>query len=122
MQVIATKENADDGAPSAAVTGIPRAPASGQVTNVTVTPGVQQLAVAWDAVTGADGYRVQWTAATRDFSAVIAGGSTTEYTIRSLSPGVEYTVQVVATKENAADGPPSVPSDRHPAKRRKPAK
>ena len=109
VQVIATKENAEDGAPSAAVTGIPLAPASGQVTNVTVTPGVQQLAVAWDAVTGADGYRVQWTAGTRDFSAVIAGGSTTEYTIRSLSPGVEYTVQVVATKENAADGPPSVP-------------
>ena len=109
MQVVATKENAEDGAPSAAVTGIPLAPASGQVTNVTVTPGVQQLAVAWDAVMGADGYRVQWTAGTRDFSAVIAGGSTTEYTIRSLSPGVEYTVQVVATKENAADGPPSVP-------------
>ena len=109
VQVVATRENAEDGAPSAAVTGIPLAPAPGQVTNVTVTPGAQQLAVAWDAVTDADGYRVQWTAATRDFSAEVAGGSTTEYTIRSLSPGVEYTVQVLATKENAADGPPSVP-------------
>ena len=107
VQVIATKENADDGAPSAAVTGIPRAPAPGQVTNVTVTPGMEQLAVSWDAVTGADGYRVQWTAATRDFSAEVSDGSTTEYTIRSLSPGVEYTVQVIATRENADDGLPS---------------
>ena len=107
VQVIATKENAEDGAPSAAVTGIPRAPAPGQVTNVTVTPGMEQLAVSWDAVTGADGYRVQWTAATRDFSAEVSDGSTTEYTIRSLSPGVEYTVQVIATRENADDGLPS---------------
>ena len=114
VQVMATRENAADGLPSSSVTGIPQAPPPGQVINVTVTPGEAQLAVSWDQVDDADGYRVQWSAGTRQFSAVVSGGSTS-YVIQSLSPGVEYTVQVVATRDNAPDGPPSDPVAATPA-------
>ena len=53
--------------------------------------------------------------ATEEFNATdrqqeITGGSTTTYTIPSLAPGTEYTVQVSATKANArVDGAPSAP-------------
>jgi len=104
VQVLATQENAADGVPSPAVAGIPQAAPPGRVTNVTVTPGEGQLAVSWDEARDADGYRVQWAAGTREFSAVVSGGSSTSYTIGSLSAGVEYLVQVLATRDNAPDG------------------
>ena len=111
VRVTASRENADDGAPSATVHGTPKAPAAGQVTGVRVTPRVEQLRVSWNAVTGADGYRVQWKSGAQRFGAtrqrVITDGVTTAYTIRSLTPGIRYSVRVIASRENADDGPPS---------------
>ena len=112
VRVTATKDNADDGTPSSEVTGTPKAAAPGQVTGVTVTAGVEQLAVSWTAVNGADGYKVQWKSGsdaynTGDRQHVVTGGSTVIYTIPSLTAGTEYTVRVTATKADAADGPPS---------------
>ena len=102
---------AGDGAPSAEMTGTPKAAAPGQVTNVRVTAGVSQLAVSWDAVSGASGYRVQWKSGSQEYDAtrqhVVTGGTATSYTIPGLTAGTEYTVRVIATRANAEDGAPS---------------
>ena len=111
VRVIATKTDADDGPPSSEATGTPQAPAPGQVTGVSVTEEVGQLAVSWDAVTGASGYKVQWKSGSEDFDTtrqhVVTGGATTSYTIPDLTAGTEYTVRVIATKTDADDGLPS---------------
>ena len=111
VRVIATKDNADDGEPSEEVTGIPTAQAPAQVTGVAAVPGFEELAVSWDAVSDADGYTVQWKsgeeAYDEDRQAVIAGGDTVSYTIAELMVGTQYTVRVIATKDNADEGPPS---------------
>ncbi len=111
VRVIATKAHADDGPPSAEMTGTPKAAVPDQVTNVVVTAGVSQLAVSWEAVSGADGYTVQWKSGSQDYDAsrqhMVADGATTSYTIPGLTPGTEYTVRVIATRANAADGAPS---------------
>ena len=60
IRVIATKENADDEPPSEEVTGTTLAMPALQVQDVEVTVGVEQLDVSWTAVSGADGYKVQW--------------------------------------------------------------
>ena len=86
-----------------------------QVTGVSLTPGPGQLTVGWSAVTGADGYKVQWRSGTETFAdastdsreVVVTSGATTTYTLTGLTSGIEYTVRVIATKAGAADGPPS---------------
>ena len=96
-----------------------------QVTGVTVTPGNAQLAVNWTAVRNATGYKVQWKSGsqgynTGDRQATITSGSITRHTIRNLTNGTEYSVQVSATRTGATDGPPPaavpgtprVPTDR----------
>ena len=42
-----------------------------------------------------------------DRQATVTSGSTTRYTIPSLTNGTEYTVRVIATRTGATDGPPS---------------
>ena len=109
VRVIATKTNADDGTASAEVTGTPKAAAPGQVSGVTVTPGVGTLAVSWTAVTGATGYKVQWKSGTDNYDATNrqATATGTTHTIPSLTAGTQYTVRVIATLSNANDGPAS---------------
>ena len=84
----------------------------GQVTGVEVTPGVGYLGVAWNAVNGATGYKVQWKSGdavyASDRQQVIDTGGKTSATIAGLTAGTEYTVRVIATLTNADDGPPSV--------------
>ena len=51
----------------------------------------------------ATGYTVQWTSGgqgynTGDRQATVTSGSTTRYTIPSLTNGTEYTVRVIATR------------------------
>ena len=111
VRVIATKAHADDGPPSAEVTAIPQASPPAKVTGVEVAPGVEQLEVSWTAVSGADGYKVQWKSGEEDYvdarQAVLSAGETTSYTITDLVAGTEHTVRVTATKAHAEDGPPS---------------
>ena len=111
VRVIATKDNADDGPPSSEVTGIPTSSPPGQVTGVAVAAGAEQLAVSWVAVSDAGGYKVQRKSGEEDYDeerqAVLAGGDTVSHTITELTAGTEYTVRVIATKDNADDGPPS---------------
>ncbi len=111
IRVIATKDNADDGPPSNEVTGIPTPISLSQVTGVEVTAGTEQLEVSWTTVSDADGYKVQWKSGEDAYDesrlAVIIGGDAISYTIAELTAGTEYTVRVVATKDNAEDGPPS---------------
>ena len=83
-----------------------------QVLGVSVTPGNAQLVVTWTAVDNATGYTVQWTSGgqaynTGDRQATVTSGSTTRYTIPSLTNGTPYTVRVIATRTAAAagDGP-----------------
>ena len=111
VRVLATKDNADDGLPSNEVTGIPKATPPAQVTGVAVEPGFEELAVSWDAVPDADGYKVQWKSGSQDYDEVrqvaLLGGETTSYTIIDLTVDTEYTVRVIATKDYAEDGAPS---------------
>ena len=111
VQVIATNQDGEEGEPSLAVDATPKTAPPEQVVNVTVDPGVEQLAVSWDEVADAGGYQVQWKSEDQQFGAgreaVIDGGTTIDYTIQALEPGTEYTVQVTATRENADDGLPS---------------
>ena len=83
-----------------------------QVMGVGVVPGNAQLVVTWTAVDNATGYTVQWKSGsqgsnTGDRQAPVTPGSTTSYTIPSLTNGTEYTVRVIATRTGASDGPPS---------------
>ena len=99
----------DDGPASAERTGTPRAAPSGAPGGVTVTPGAGRLAVSWTAVTGADGYKVQWKSGAQTYDAArqaTVGGSTS-HTITGLAAGTEYTVRVIATRTDADDGPAS---------------
>ena len=115
MRVIATRTDANDGPPSAEVTGttemIPGAdPDAGD--GVTVDEGDAQLVVNWTAVDNATGYTVQWKSGgqgynTGDRQATVTPGSTTSHTIEGLANGTEYTVRVIATRTDANDGPPS---------------
>ena len=111
VRVIATKENADDGPPSSEVTGTPSALPASQVTGVEVARGVEQLDVSWDALSDASGYKVQWKSGAEDYGeerqAVLTGGETVSHTITGVIADTEYTIRVIATKDNADDGPPS---------------
>ncbi len=82
----------------------------GQVTGVTVTTAEGRLAVSWDAVPGADGYRVQWKSGAEEFDATrahgVTGGAVTSHVIADLDPGVEHSVRVVATR-GTLEGSPS---------------
>ncbi len=111
VRVVATKDNADDGSPSSEVTGIPKSSPPAPVTGVEVTTGVEQLDVSWTAVADASGYKVQWKSSEEAYDesrqTVIPSGDTISYTIAGLSARTEYTIRVLATKDNADDGPPS---------------
>ena len=120
VRVIATRTGATDGPPSAEMTGTPRVPPPppppvtdlAQVLGVGVAPGNAQLVVTWTAVDTATGYTVQWTSGSEDYNtgdrqATVTSGSTTRYTIPSLTNGTAYTVRVIATRTGATDGPPS---------------
>ena len=87
---------------SAAQVGPPMPPPA-QVTGVVeVEDGEEKLIVSWIAVADADGYVVQWKSGDEDYDpareAGVAGRARTRYTIENLTPGVEYTVQVFATR------------------------
>ena len=118
VRVIATRTGVTDGPPSEEMTGTPRVPPPppvtdlAQVMGVGVAPGNAQLVVTWTAVDTATGYTVQWTSGsqgynTGDRQATVTTGSTTRYTIPSLTNGTEHTVRVIATRTGATDGPPS---------------
>ncbi|MCY3817809.1 MAG: spondin domain-containing protein [Gammaproteobacteria bacterium] len=82
----------------------------GRVTGVVVTPGIGLLAVSWDPVDDADGYKLQWGSGDQAFGPArqhVVGASTTEDTIPNLTPGVQYFVRVIATKTGTGDGAPS---------------
>ena len=83
-----------------------------QVMGVMIAPGNAQLVVNWTAVDNATGYTVQWKSGAEAFNtgdrlATVTSGSTTSHTIGSLANDTEYTVQVIATRTGANDGPPS---------------
>ena len=94
---------------SVSIRGTP--PQPGKVTGVTVTPEVGRLTVSWTAVSGAEGYKVQWKSGSEAYGSsrqqVIGSGSTTNSTIPDLDGGTAYSVQVIATAGGAADGDPS---------------
>ncbi len=95
----------------------------GQVANVMVTPGPYHLSVAWDEVTGATGYKVQWKSGDEDYDetnrqALIEVGDDPGFSHTSIglggrTAGIEYTIQVIATiieTGDADDGPASAPA------------
>ena len=76
--------------------------------NLVVGAQVQALHLAWDAVAGAGGYKVQWTSGGQAYDATRqALSTTTTHTIGSLAAGGEYTVRVLPTRSGAHDGPAS---------------
>ena len=110
VRVLATQTGLPDGLPSAEVTGR----LVGGVENVRVTPGVDSLTVTWDAVSGANGYRVQWKSGAENYptadrqgntygQATIGDGNITTYIIENLLAGTLYTVRVIATQPGAPD-------------------
>ena len=110
VRVIATREHALDGEPSAEATGTPRAEAPGAVEGVEVTPQTEALEVRWGAVEHAGGYKVQWRLEDQAYDETrqaVVGAGTLTYTIGELTPGALYAVRVIATREHAPDGEPS---------------
>ena len=94
--------------------------APAQVMGLMVEPGDMQLVVNWMAVDNATGYKVQWKSGVQDYNtgdrqATVTSGSTTTYTIPNLTNGTEYTVQVIATRTGANDGPPSTEAPETPS-------
>jgi chitodextrinase len=90
-------------APSGAVsvtTPPPTVPAA--PTGIAATAGDAQVALSWNAVSGATGYRVH-----RD-NASIASASTTSYTDTGLTNGTTYSYQVSAVN-SVGEGPKSAP-------------
>ena len=74
-----------------------------KVTGVMLTPGDEELAVAWAPVPNATGYEVQWKSGGQSYNnsgrqATISSGSTASHTISSLTNGTTYTVRVRATR------------------------
>ena len=97
--------------PSASHTEMIPVPTPTQVTGVTVDEGDAQLVVNWTAVDNATGYTVQWKSDgqgynTDDRQATVTSG-TTSHPITGLTNGTAYLVQVIATRTDANDGPPS---------------
>ncbi len=82
--------------------------APGQVTGVSAAAGPKRLTVAWSAVSGATGYKVQWKSGSENFDATrqaeVSGGGSTSYVIVNLEAGTAYTVRVIAVKVSAPDG------------------
>ena len=84
-----------------------------QPTNLRVLAAPEALIALWDAVDGADGYKLQWKSGEEDYEsggdreAVIDDGTDTIYTILYLVAGTEYTLRLIATKTGAADSLPS---------------
>ena len=111
VRVIATRENAGDGAASDEVTGTPQFAPLAQVAMLEIRARMNQLRVSWTAVADADGYKVQWKSGDEAYDetrqAVVAGGDAVTYSIAELTAGTGYTVRVIATGENVEDGPPS---------------
>ncbi len=101
---------ADGSLPTVIIPG-PRLPAPSQVTGLEVLAGIEQLEVAWIEVADADGYEVQWKSGEEEYDksrqAVLVGAEAVSYTISDLTAGTEYSIRVLATKENADDGSPS---------------
>ena len=96
-----------------------------QVMWMGVVPGNAQLVVTWTAVDTATGYTVQWMSGgqgynTGDRQAPVTSGSTTRYTIPSLTNSTAYTVRVIATRTGVTDGPPSEEVTGTPAPTREP--
>ena len=81
----------------------------GRVTGVSVTPRIGALTVSWNSVANADGYKVQWRSSGQTFGSARQRvvGSSTQDTIRNLTPGTQYFVRVIATKSGTSDGTPS---------------
>ena len=98
--------NDDSGNAERLISASTAAVAVRQVSGVTVTGARDGLDVSWGAVTGADGYRVQWKSGDESYGAadreLTASG--TSLTIPDLAQGTEYTVRVAATVEGASDG------------------
>ena len=109
VRVLATRDNAPDGEASDEETEWPKIERPGAVTNVSATPQVEELAVAWDEATNAGGYKVQWKSGDQEYNTgdrqeEIDGGTTLTYTIPNLDHMTTYTVRVLATRQYADDG------------------
>ena len=104
----ATTLKAEDSFDIVVRTSTSTAPA--KVTGVTVTARSGALRVAWTAVTGADGYLVEWKSGTQAYGssrqADVTSGTTVQHDISPLMGGTAYTVRVTAYESNT-DGPPS---------------
>ena len=87
------------------------AKAPDKVIDISVKPGINQLAVFWRPTNGASGYKVQWLSGTENFAFasqhMVGGGVISSHVIRGLKPGVQYAVRIIATRNYADDGPPS---------------
>ena len=76
--------------------------------SVTVTAQVRALRVQWNAVTGADGYKVQWRSGGQGYTAGREETATgTSHTVTGLAAGTQYTLRVLPTRTGANDGPAS---------------
>ena len=111
VRVIATRTAGTDGDASATKSGAPLASPPGRVTGVSITEEVESLAVSWNPVSDADGYKVRWRVAYQPFTdghqRTISSGATTTETITGLTAGTEYGIVVISTKAHAHDGPES---------------
>ncbi len=116
VRVRATRAHAADGPWSSPAEGRPKKQPPSPVTGLTLTPGLEHLAVSWTAPASGpapENYRVQWKSGTQEYAqdpdekrhAVVAA-TETSHTIQGLVGGREHTVRVRATIEYADDSTP----------------
>jgi len=78
--------------------------------NLQATPGTEEVVLSWDAVTGADVYKVYYFKGTEapedpdDWIEAVADEETTEFTVTELDGGDDYVFAVVASNEAADSG------------------
>ena len=84
------------------------------------SPNTTVLDASWNAVTGADGYYVEWKTSAQSYDSsrrnTVSGGSTLTHTITGLTAGTTYTVRVIAYKSGYDDSGPSAEDTGVPGK------
>ena len=79
----------------------PQGQAPGQVTGLSLTAGVRQIAAAWTADAQATGYQVQWKSGSESFDTGRQATTTgTGHVISNLAQGTAFTVRVRATNSH----------------------
>ena len=115
IRVIATRIGGENAAPSTEISSTTLYAPPVQVTGVSLTTSSStEIEVSWQPVASAEGYKIQWRIAGETYGTTNqVTTEDTSITIENLTPRTQYYIQVIATRDNAQDGTPSIESNIH---------